>query len=163
MNARRALQLGLFAVLAVSAFLLVRPQPDAAETATAAPAVGRSGETTVTVTYFHGDIRCDTCRSIEEQSETAVRSAFADELASGALVWSAVNYDRPENAHFNEEFGLTHATLYLIERNGGETVRFAVLDGVWDRVFDGNDTIAPYVQDEIRAWLQPGLQPGSSR
>ena len=156
MNARRALQLGLFAVLAVSAFLLVRPQPDTAETASSAPPVVRTDGVTLTATYFHGDIRCDTCRSIEEQSEKAVRSAFADELASGALVWSTVNYDRPENAHFNEAFGLTHATLYLIERDGGETVRFAVLDGVWDRVFDGNDTIAPYVQSEIRAWLQPG-------
>lgn len=155
MNARRILQGALFAVLAVSAFLLLRPAADATVSAPAEPVVPYTGGVVLDVTYFHGDIRCDTCRSIEEQCEKAVRAAFAPELASGRMVWNAVNYDRPENAALNEQFGLTHATLYLIERDGGETVRFAPLDDVWDLVFE-NGKIAPYVQGEIRGWLEPG-------
>ena len=75
-------------------------------------------------------------------------------VAAGTLEWQAVNVDRPENAHFSEEFSLTHSTLVLVEREGDRTRRFAALDRVWELAYE-EDAFRTYVQDEIGTWLRP--------
>ena len=85
-----------------------------------------------------------------------MREGFANELAAGTLEWRTVNTDQPENAHFNEDFGLTHSTLVVAEQADGETLRFTSLDRVWELVHDEDDQFRRYVQDEIARWMQPG-------
>jgi hypothetical protein len=151
MNARRMLQFGLFLVLGLTVALMVKPRPDAASTS-AAPAI--TGDHAFAVYYMHGDRRCETCISIETQTETAVRTGFATELENGTLVWGTINTDQPANAHYNEEFALTHSTVVLIERNGNQTVRFTKLDEVWDHVWD-EPKFREYVQREVGAFVRP--------
>lgn len=155
MIARRVVQIALLAVVAATLVIVLRPQRQGA--LVPAPTVAGDADSTVTYAayYFHGERRCDTCRSIEAQAEAAVRGAFADELAAGTLTWQAVNTDRSDDAHFNEDFGLTHSTLVLVEREGTRTRRFMKLDRVWELVHDEGE-FRGYVQGEIGTWLRPG-------
>jgi hypothetical protein len=156
MSGRRLAQIGLLAIVAVTLVMVFRPQRD--ERSSSASAVQNESHTGVTYVayYFHGNIRCDTCRSIEAQAEAAVRDGFSDELANGTLEWQAVNTDQPENAHFTEDFSLTHSTLVLVEREGNETRRFTSFDRVWELVFDEDDQFRRYVQDGIAQWVRTG-------
>ena len=47
------------------------------------------------VYYFHGNIRCPTCRSIESQAQETVQTHFASQLSNGEVVWKIVNYEQP--------------------------------------------------------------------
>ena len=40
------------------------------------------------VYYFHGQVRCPTCRKLESYAEEAIKTCFADELASGRIRWN---------------------------------------------------------------------------
>lgn len=156
MTARRGAQVALLAVVVVTLALVLWPrEKEASVSDGASEDFGAEGASYVAY-YFHGDRRCDTCRSIESQSEAAVREGFADELASGTLEWRTVNTDQPENAHFNEDFGLTHGTLVVAEQEGGETLRFTSLDRVWELVHEEDDQFRCYVQDEIASWMGSG-------
>ncbi len=106
----------------------------------------------VVVYYFHGDVRCATCRKLETYSEEAVRTGFADELDSGAMSYRAVNIDREEHTHFLKDFQLTNKAVVVVEYAGGEAVRYQNLSKVWQLVRD-KDKLVGYVQEETRAFL----------
>ena len=102
--------------------------------------------------YFHRTKRCSTCRSIESQSEQALKSAFSGDLASGRLEWHGVNLDEPANEHFINDFGVTWSSLVMAEVDGGRTLRFKQLEKTWDLVRD-QPALAAYVQAEAKTWL----------
>ena len=154
MSARRVVQVVLLAVVAVTLVIVLRPQGDKSSGSVAARPNAALTGTSFVAYYFHGDVRCDTCRSIEAQAESAVRSGFPEELAAGTLEWKTVNTDQPENTHFTEDFGLTHSTVVLVERDGSETRRFTSLDDVWELVHDEDDQFRLYVQNEITNWMR---------
>ena len=156
MNARRAMQIGLSAVVVVTLAMIVwSGRGPSTDTSVASPALTTGGEGTVLVaTYFHGDRRCETCMSIEQQSTSAIEQGFPVEIAQGRLVYRTVNTDRPENQHFTTEYGLTHSTLVLAEVENGETLRHVALDRVWELVWE-EDAFREYVQSSVADWLAP--------
>jgi hypothetical protein len=156
MSARRLTQIALLAVVVVTLAIVLRPQGE--ENSVTASAVQNETltGTTYVAYYFHGNVRCDTCRSIEAQAEAAVRDGFPNELANGTLEWQALNTDQPDNAHFTKDYGLTHSTVVLVEREGNTTRRFVSLDRVWELVHDEDDSFRDYVQGEIAAWVRSG-------
>jgi hypothetical protein len=103
--------------------------------------------------YFHGNLRCRTCQTIEAYSEEAIRSEFADELASGHLVWRVVNTDDPENKHFVKDFELVTKSLVLTEYRDGEVTRWENLKQVWQLVRD-KEQFLEYVRSSTRRFLQ---------
>ena len=103
--------------------------------------------------YFHGNLRCRTCQTIEAYSEEAIRSEFADELASGHLVWRVVNTDEPENRHFVKDFELVTKSLVLTEYREGEVTRWENLKQVWQLVRD-KEQFLDYVHSSTRKFLQ---------
>ncbi len=48
-------------------------------------------EIRVVAQYFHGTMRCDTCRAIESFTMEAMTSYFSDELVSGKLEIRSIN------------------------------------------------------------------------
>ena len=106
----------------------------------------------IVVYYFHGARRCKTCRTIEAYAEQVVKSRFAKELGSGALVWQVVDYDEPENEHFIKDFGLVSASLVVVEMSKGEPVRLEVLQKAWSLVRDKSG-FDQYVRQSIFAYL----------
>ena len=111
----------------------------------------KAGPKTV-VYYFHGTVRCTTCRTIEAYAEEAVRSAFTAELGNGDVQWQPLNIDEPPNKHFVDDYKLVTRSLVVVD--GSDPKRFKNLDKVWTLVRQ-KDAFIKYVQDEVRAFRQP--------
>ncbi len=105
--------------------------------------------------YFYGNFRCATCRKLETYSEEAISDAFADELASGDLIWKILNTDEEDNKHFVNDFELVTKSVVLVEYRDGRVVRFENLKDVWKLVGDKGDFVK-YVQDSTRKFLGQG-------
>ena len=71
------------------------------------------------VYYFHGDIRCPTCKAIESQTHDIVRNDFATQLDSGQMAWKVLNYEKPEAADLAKKFGVHMANVVLAQMDGG--------------------------------------------
>jgi len=102
--------------------------------------------------YFHGNMRCKTCRKIEAYSDEAITKGFSDELASGQFEWRVVNTDISENEHFVTDFELVTKSVVLAEYRDGKVLRFNNLSKVWKLVRDKDDFIT-YVRDETRNFI----------
>ena len=105
------------------------------------------------VTYFHTSFRCPTCHNIENYSEAAVHSNFADELNNGKLVWRVINVDEPENKHFIKDYQLYSKHLIISEIKDGKEVRWKDLKDVWTHVRN-EEKFENYVKTEISDWLK---------
>ncbi|QDU57503.1 nitrophenyl compound nitroreductase subunit ArsF family protein [Aeoliella mucimassa] len=106
------------------------------------------------VYYFHGNIRCPTCESIESYSHDAITTTFDEELASDAVVWQVVNYELPENAHFATEYELVSPTVVLVRTADGKVADWQNLVRVWELVGD-REAFTEYVVAETRNMLAP--------
>lgn len=107
----------------------------------------------VVATYFHGNVRCATCRKVESYAREAVEEGFKAEVASGAVEFRAVNLEEAGNAHFIQDFQLVNKSVVVTEELDGKVARWAKLDEVWSLV--GNrDAYHHYVQDAVRGYLE---------
>lgn len=111
--------------------------------------------TQVVVTYFHGDLRCATCKKLEAFSKETVEASFAKEIAAGTVAFRAVNTDRPEHKHFVEDYELASGALVVSEESGGKVVRWTKLDKVWQLVRGDRQAFDAYVVAGVRAHLGP--------
>ncbi len=146
--------LSIFAVLLVCASLLVLPT--SAETSSASYQSATDAPTSQIVAYyFHGNMRCGTCRKLEAYSDEAITEGFTDELASGRLSWLAVNTDESENKHFVKDFELVTKSLVLVEYRDGKVARFENLKLIWELVRD-KDGFLKYVRDHTSDFLEAG-------
>lgn len=82
--------------------------------------------------YFHNTHRCYTCLKIEGDAKAIVEEIYADEFASGKLVWSAVNMEEDRSAIVT--YDLTSPSLVLIRKSGDEIVDWLLLDETWSLV-----------------------------
>jgi hypothetical protein len=105
--------------------------------------------------YFHGNVRCATCKKIESYAVEAVHSGFPEALEDGVLAWRVVNVDDEENKHFIQDFQLVTRSVVLAEFRDGEVVRWRNLDKVWQLVRD-KERFVGYVQDGTKAFLENG-------
>jgi hypothetical protein len=111
--------------------------------------------TGVVAYYFHGNVRCMTCRTIERLAHETITADFPDELGSGELTWRALNVDEPTNEHFVKDFSLVTRSLVLVSYRDGKVVRFQNLDKVWQLVRD-EEAFSQYVRESARSFLDEG-------
>ena len=83
------------------------------------------------VYYFHGDIRCPTCRAIESQTKDVVERDFADQLNNRQIAWKVLNYDKPESADLVSKFDVHMANVVLARIADGQVQDWKRLDQVW--------------------------------
>jgi hypothetical protein len=121
---------------ASAGYVLAEDASVSSESVTAASEVPSGQERQVVLYYFHGARRCRTCLSMEANALETIKSEFAEELDSGALVWKVVNYDEPENEHFIKDFKLVSSSLVLVEVQGDQQVRFDLLRDAWSLARD---------------------------
>ena len=95
---------------------------------------GKSTNTQVIAYYFHGTIRCETCLKIEKQAREAIERRFPVEAHEKRLVFQAVNYDKPENAHFLKDYKLPCPSLVVVRQKGGKDEKWKLLDKTWEHV-----------------------------
>lgn len=102
--------------------------------------------------YFHGNVRCGTCRKIEAYTKEAIDSAFVKELKSGLLEFHATNIDSSQNEHFREDYKLYTKSVIVADFVDGKQVRWKNLEKIW--MLTGNKAeFAKYIQTEVRAFL----------
>lgn len=103
--------------------------------------------------YFHGNVRCVTCRTIEAYTSQAIEAEFSQSLENGLLEWKIINLDEPGNEHFVQDFQLVTRSVVIEESVDGKRTRWKNLQRVWDLVGD-KDAFLKYVQDEIGDYLE---------
>ena len=109
----------------------------------------------VVVSYFHGDVRCATCKKLEAYSREAVEKNFAAEIAAGRLALKMVNTDREENAHFVTDYSLITKSLVVSDEADGKVLRWTNLDKIWTLVRGDQQAYTDYVVAGVRAYLEP--------
>jgi hypothetical protein len=116
-----------------------------------AATVGETGQATnrqVVAYYFHGTIRCETCLKIEKQARQALEWRFPVEMAEKRLVFKAVNYDQPENAHYLKDYKLPCPSLVMVRQKGGNDEKWKLLDKTWEHV-ENLVKFKEYVEGEV--------------
>ena len=71
------------------------------------------------VYYFHGNIRCPTCRSIESQAQETVQTHFASQLSNGEMAWKIVNYEQPAAKPLATKFAIQMPVVVLARMKDG--------------------------------------------
>ena len=117
------------------------------------PAAPKAPEHRIVAMYFHGNVRCVTCRKVEAYAREALEAGFPSEIAAGLVEFRAVNVEDPVNRHFIQDFQLVTRSVVVTDEAGGAVQRFVKLDDVWGLV--GNRTAyLAYVQDAVRGYLE---------
>jgi hypothetical protein len=107
----------------------------------------------VVATYFHGNVRCATCRKVEAYAQEAVEQGFQAEIEAGAVEFRAVNVEEPENRHFIQDYQLMTRSVVVTQEVDGAVSQWTRLDQVW--AFVGNrPAYLNYVQDAVRGYLE---------
>jgi len=153
------LAIAVVAVIGVSLALAVftqnsrKPQGRSANTPTTATKVAnQTHQSKVIAHYFHGTVRCVTCRKIESLSHDVVASDFAEPLKTGQLEWQVVNVELPENQHFIRDYQLVSKSLVLVKYEDGKQVGYKNLQKIWTYI-SNEQAFRGYVKGELQAAL----------
>ncbi len=103
--------------------------------------------------YFYGNVRCPTCRAIEEGARVALQEFFPSEIESGTLEWKTINTDEVWNSHYVKDFELVASSVVVAEASGAETVEWKNLHKVWQLVHD-KEAYFDYIRTETRPFLE---------
>ena len=103
--------------------------------------------------YFHGNMRCMTCRTIEAYAQEAVETGFPEALKDGRLEFRVVNIEKPNNEHFVQDYQLTTRSVVLVQFTDGKQEQWKNLARVWELTRD-KEAFLKYVQDETRRYLE---------
>ncbi|MBU1693442.1 MAG: hypothetical protein KKC51_05705 [Verrucomicrobia bacterium] len=154
MKAKAVLTVLLLGFVAVSIAVVIFRE--AAPSAPAAPAdVAAAEGSTLIVYYFHGNMRCATCKSIEAYTREAVEGGFAKELEAGQIEIRVVNVDEPGNEHFVHDYQLSTRSVVLSKQVAGRQAEWNTLDRVWELVGQ-KPAFLDYVKGEMNSMLGSG-------
>lgn len=103
----------------------------------------------VVVYYFHGNMRCATCRRIEALTRQAVQEGFSDEVKDGTLKLVTVNVEEGGNRQYVKKYALSTRSVVVSKLKNGEEIKWKRLDKVWQLVRNKNRFVK-YVQGEIQ-------------
>ena len=73
--------------------------------------------TIVTVYYFHGDRRCETCKAVGSVSKQTVAEAFGD---NSNVIFKDLNIDEVENNELKDKFELSGSGLFVYDGENKE-------------------------------------------
>jgi len=103
----------------------------------------------VTVYYFHGNLRCSSCLTIQRFTVGSLQTAFSSKIAEDKLLIEIVNIDKAENKHFLTDFELTSNTVVVRAPSGS----WRKLDRVWDLTAD-SIAFYNYITSEVEIDLE---------
>lgn len=108
--------------------------------------------------YFHGNLRCKTCRAIESFSRQTATTSLAPEIDSGFLQFQVINFDDPPNRHYIDDFELPGSSLVLVRMANGVPEQYVALQDVW-YLADEPEQFQTYVAGEVRNFMTAGEIP----
>lgn len=107
----------------------------------------------IVVYYFHGNMRCKTCKKIEALTWQAVENVFSGAIKEGTVVLKPVNLEKSENEHFVEDYQLINRTVVVSKRKGDQELSWRRLDNVWKLVRD-EPAFTEYVISELNLLIR---------
>ena len=131
----------------------IKAQPTNSPT-TESPTSAPSGEKIVAY-YFHRNMRCLTCRTIEKYTHETLKAEFASGLAEGQIEWKVINYEQPANQHYIKDFGLVSASVVITKIRDGKIVQWKNLDKVWQLVRN-KPAFMSYIKSEVEKLQEKG-------
>lgn len=124
-----------------------------AEEAPASGQAQRVEQSKTRVYYFHGNMRCKTCKKIEALTKKTLEEGFAAQLKDGSVELQVVNVDETENEHFVEDYQLATRSVVVSQIKQGKETKWRRLDKVWQLVHD-EPAFSDYLRTEIAALKQ---------
>ena len=103
--------------------------------------------------YFHGNMRCMTCRTIEAYAKEAIQAGFPEALKDGRLEFRVVNVDEPGNEHFVQDYQLVTRSVVIAEFEGDKQKQWKNLQQVWELVRN-KQAFLKYIQDQTGSYLE---------
>ena len=67
----------------------------------------------IEVYHFHGTHQCYSCKTVGAYAEETINTFFADELASGKIVFGHINGELPENQELVKKYEATGSSLWI--------------------------------------------------
>jgi hypothetical protein len=132
-----------------------QPTPTPAASATVQPGVTPTptsqGQDVVEVVYFHRAQRCSSCIHAQDMIEYTLDTHFADETASGEIVFMALNLQDSANADMVQEFGAYTSSLFLNDIESGVDSIDELTD-IWFVLWDDEEFV-DIVKTEIEERL----------
>ncbi len=107
----------------------------------------------VIVFYFHGNVRCFTCKRIERLTKEAVEEEFAQEMKNGIVELKVINVEEPQNNHFIRDYQLYTRSVIISDVIQGKEKRWKNLLRVWELVRN-DEAFKRYVQKGVREYLE---------
>lgn len=108
---------------------------------------------TVVVYYFHSDMRCRTCTLFEKYTKETLTSHFQKQLETGRLQFQIVNTDKPQNAHYIEDFQLFTKSVVVTLNQDNKITEYTNLKDIWNHVSDPQ-AFADYISANVRKYLE---------
>lgn len=105
------------------------------------------------VYYFHGNVRCPSCKLLEEYSEEAVKQGFPGEISSGKMEFRSINVDEEPNRHFITDYQLVSRSVVVSRIENGKEAEWKNLDRIWN-LFRDHDKFIEYVRDETKKVME---------
>ncbi len=106
----------------------------------------------VMVYYFSMGKECATCDQIEAWTRETVEKEFAEELASGRVVWRKIDLDAPGNSHYASDYDLFTKSVVVARMMRGVEIHWTNLREVWNLVGD-RSAFEHYIRSEVQAAL----------
>jgi hypothetical protein len=114
---------------------------------------GNKPTSRVIVYYFHGNLRCHTCYTMEQYSKETIQGNFKGALSSGKLEFKAVNVEERENEHFAQDYQLYTKALILSLVKDDKEIKSKNLAKIWEYAFN-KQRFFDYVNEEVNNFLK---------
>ena len=105
----------------------------------------------IEVVNFHRTQRCWSCSTLGKLSEKTVNEKFADEVASGRVIFKAVNVELPENKEIVNLYRASGSSLYINAIKDGENNIVQNIK-VWKYLSD-ESAFTSYLETQLRSLL----------
>lgn len=103
------------------------------------------------IVYFHRTQRCWSCAYAEDATRYTIETYFADEVASGKLVFMSIDIKDEESAAIVDKYGAYTSSLFMNKVvNGVENIE--QITAIWSVV--GND---PAFVDKVKREIEERL------
>lgn len=102
----------------------------------------------ILVTYFSSDVRCISCKTIEQLAHASVDRLQENPELGGRIRFQTLNIDRPENQHFISDYELSFKTVVVSHTDPEGKLHWTKLDKVWQLTTDP-DAFHTLIETEV--------------
>lgn len=128
-------------------------QAENVPSAPAAPVVQeKAAPAKVVAYYFHGNMRCTTCKKIEALTTEAIETGFADDIKAGRVELKVV-MSESGNEYYIQDYQLASRSVVVARYEGEAQKDWKRLDEVWQLVSD-KDAFIRFVQEQTANLLK---------